>query len=350
MENNTSLYKVYKDIHTNHITSIEKLKNSYPDLYERLMDSVYEYLISDEVSNAIFQSCSTYYGKAGKAETESIIQVDFIDKESMRNKHFFTKIGLKHGDLVHDYYIYLLTEVKKKGKTKGLDFFSIIFKNEDLESWIPITLSSFENWIYDRWRTTRATDSLDMPINSDSNNDDYTLASLISDSTISTPGSIFESKVVTYDILNDLAKESLGRHPEWFIALDWILFSCNNGMYKPTDLYNKFTEILTEHSVSEATQLIISDTLNDLSTLGLDTAMINHSIDLRRVSKLLENIKAIADNRSKEYLYTLVDDSARTSCLKVASENERKVITNLSHWLERARRSFQKNKTVLAYK
>ena len=199
-------------------------------------------------------------------------------------------------------------------------------------------------------RTTRATDSLDTPINSDSNNDDYTLGSLISDSTISTPDVIFESKVMTYDILNDLAEESLGRHPEWFIALDWILFSNNNGMYKPTDLYNKFREILNEHSVSEAAQLVISDALNDLCTLGLDTATINHSTDLRRVSKLLADIKAIANNRSKEYLYTLVDDSARTSCLKVAPENERKVIANLSHWLERARRSFQKNKTVIAYK
>lgn len=115
----THLFTKFTRLYINKIISLEMLKNTYPDLFEQLKYSIYEYLISNEVSNANYQARPAYYGKAGKAETESIIR---IDKESKKSNQSFTKIGSKYGDLVHNYFIYLFTKVKKKGKSIASSF------------------------------------------------------------------------------------------------------------------------------------------------------------------------------------------------------------------------------------
>lgn len=354
-----TLKELYTHIYMNGIKSLDELKKD-SGLYSEFEEAVYNFLCSPDVAKGIYRATAAYYDKLGSFDTDSTVQIDIVTEKTGRMEHFNKKIDLKHGDLIHTYYIYLFTETKKKGKSKGNDFFTIIFNTPELEAWLPITVKSFSNWIMDRRNSEKADDSLDRSLSSGSGDDSFLLGSkayngMNNETSIGnrrkrgavtgekTPESTYISTIASTDMITSLADNFLLSHPEYFVSLNWYL--CNlEGKYKPTRLYRFFEKkLMLQPSSSEVAQKTVKGALRDLRRFGLNPDSIPlNDINYTRIIKLLNEIKAISTEKNN-----FSPESAKIAALK---EREDKVIAELSRWYDRCKHNFRQNKTVLTYK
>jgi len=336
-----TLSELYNDIYAKNIKSLDELKD-HADLYNQFEEAVYSFLCSPEVAKGIYKASSKYYSEHGNSDVKGTIQVDVVNENTKTTDRYNKVVSLNHGDLIHMYYTYLFTETKKKGAHKGEDFFTIIFNNPELDAWIPTTVKSFSNWIMDLSTTTKTDDSLDRSLSSDSS-DSTTLGDVTPD-TQKTPETKYISNVASHDIINSLADQFLLSHPEDFVSLNWFIQN-PKAMYKPTELYNYFTEILQNHSPLETAKVVVGRTLEDLSIFNLETDTINlDEIDFCRILAILDQIKSIND---KEAELTSASTEKEITSIK---KRKKEVVAELSHWYERCKNRFQKNKTVLSYR
>lgn len=336
-----NLNEIYNEIYKKNIKSLNELKD-HADLYNQFEEAVYSFLCSPEVAKGIYKASSMYYSKHGNSDVKGTIQVEVINENTKTTDHYNKVVSLTHGDLIHMYYTYLFTETKKKGAHKDEDFFSIIFNNPELDAWIPTTVRSFSNWIMDLSKTTKTDDSLDRSLSSDSS-DSSTLGDVTPD-TQRTPENKYISSVASHDMINSLADQFLLAHPEDFVALNWFIQN-PKAMYKPTELYNYFAEILQNHNTLETAKAVVKRTLEDLSIFNLETDSINlDKIDFCRIIAVLDQIKSINE---KEAALTIVSSENEFTSIK---KSKKEVVAELSHWYERSKNRFQKNTTVLSYR
>ena len=354
-----TLEELYTEIYMNGIKSLNELKED-SDLYSEFEEAVYNFLCSTDVAKGIYKSSAAYYDKLGSSDIDSTVPMDVVNEKTGRMEHFNKKVDLKHGDLIHTYYIYLFTETKKKGKSKGNDFFTIIFNTPELEAWLPITVKSFSNWIMDRKNSEKADDSLDRPLTDDSTDTSYALGSMAytgmnNETSIGnrrkrgavtgekTPESTYISTMASTNMITSLADNFLLSHPEYFVSLNWYL--CNSeGKYKPTRLYRFFEKkLMLQPSSSEVAQKTVKGVLKDLRRFGLNPDSIPlNNINYTRIVKLLVEIKAISTEKN--------DFSPEPAKMVALKEREEKVIAELSRWYDRCKHNFRQNKTVLTYK
>lgn len=182
MNNNYSvqLEKTFAELHENSYSSLSLVRADSPDLYQRLLTDLYNFVCHVAYNTSSNQlKLTSYAHKHGTSDTA------------------YMNIGIKHGDLVHDFYLKMLSPITK-GKNKNILWLDSLFKNTPYEYWIQTLQLSANNFLTDKLKANTPS-SLDEKL-SNCSEDEFCVGDIVVKMTPHHPEYSCESEAIAHTI------------------------------------------------------------------------------------------------------------------------------------------------------